>query len=386
MRLRRAAFVFFLLITSTLVERSFCQNLRTPVCVTFSAAGALATGTLKDGELETRLSVSGVPDVTTHTSIVEARRCEQTFSDDGKWLATVVSGNDMTVVIHDGKTGTVHKQFSSPWRQIDKRPLEWAYMSSFLGGFLADNSLLLWRYVPRPVADHSDASNIDLHVQRWSVDGEILSEVNLGGLGFGLQGRQPIFARATGLMWLPGKCGSICYKTMKVFGTQIEDAGSLTPPDNLASPPAPLPGKNELLAVVGVQRTSQKAALLDSSGSVQKQITLPHFPNLFGPLVPDWFYASQPGISPDGEIAAVARTRVAWVLVDTDRDWGSEIIVLKTQPLAVATVLKTGKGGIGAVAIDHRNGVVRLVGFWKERWHDMTYDEQHPGKWAQARN
>jgi hypothetical protein len=37
------------------------------------------------------------------------------------------------------------------------------------------------------------------------------------------------------------------------------------------------------------------------------------------------------------------------VLVDTNRDWGSEIVLLKTHPLAVSTVLKTGKGGIGAM-------------------------------------
>lgn len=36
--------------------------------------------------------------------------------------------------------------------------------------------------------------------------------------------------------------------------------------------------------------------------------------------------------------------------------------------------------------IDHRNGIVRLVGFWKERWHDMKYDEHHPGKWIEANN
>lgn len=384
MRLRRATFVFSVLISFALVEQSFGQDLRTPVCVTFSAAGALATGTLKDDELEIRLSVSEIPDVITHTSIAGARHCEQTFSNDGKWLATVVSGSDLTVVIHDGKTGTVHKQFSSPWRQTEGRPLEWAFMSSFMGGFLADNSLLLWRYVPRRIAGPTDTSNIDLHVQRWSIDGEMLSEVNLGELG--LQGRQPIFARGASLMWLPGKCGSICYKTMKVSGAQIEEAGNLTPPDNLAAPPAPLPGKNELLAVVGMQQSSQKAALLDSSGNVQKQVRLPYRPNLFGPLVPDWFYVSQPEISLDGGIAAVARKRVAWVMVDTDRDWGSEIVVLKTQPLAVATVLKTGKGGIRAVAIDHRNGVVRLVGFWNGRWHDMKYDDQHAGKWDKRKD
>ncbi len=82
----------------------------------------------------------------------------------------------------------------------------------------------------------------------------------------------------------------------------------------------------------------------------------------------------------------MARTRVAWVLVDTDRDWGSEIVLLNTHPLAVATVLKTGKGGIGAIAVDHRNGMVRLVGFWKEQWHDLKYDEQHPRKWIKTKD
>ncbi|HEU4414541.1 MAG TPA: hypothetical protein VFT65_07125, partial [Candidatus Angelobacter sp.] len=292
----------------------------------FSAAGALATGTLNDDELDSRLSVPGVADVITHTTIAGARGCEQAFSNDGRWLATVVSGNDLAVVIRDGKTGTLYKQFSSPWRQTDKRPLESAYTSPFLAGFLSDNSLLLWRYVPRPVTDRFDPPNLDLHAQRWSVDGEILSEVNLGNVDSSPRGSGPIFARGTGMVWLPEKCGSICYKTMKVSGTQIEETGSLTRLENLAAPPALLPGRNELLAVVGAQRTSQEAAFLDLSGSVQKQVTLPHFPNLFRPLVPDWFYASQPEISPDGEVAAVARTRVAWVLVDTDRDWGSEII------------------------------------------------------------
>jgi hypothetical protein len=68
-------------------------------------------------------------------------------------------------------------------------------------------------------------------------------------------------------------------------------------------------------------------------------------------------------------------------MVDMDRAWGSEIALVKTHPLAISTILKTGKGGISAVAIDHRNGTVRLVGFWKDRWHDLQYDEQHPGKW-----
>jgi hypothetical protein len=71
---------------------------------------------------------------------------------------------------------------------------------------------------------------------------------------------------------------------------------------------------------------------------------------------------------------------VAWVLEDTDRDWGSEIVLLRIHPPAVTTTLKTGKGGIKAIAVDHRNGAVRLVGFWKGRWHERQCDEQHPDK------
>jgi hypothetical protein len=362
--------------------------MRTRTCAAFAPDGTLATGTIKSDEIETRLNAPGAPAATIHVSIDNSRSCEETFSNDGKWLATVAPGSELTVVIHDGKTGSVHKQFSSAWRQLADHPLEWAYMSSFLGGFLPDDSLVLWRYVPRPVADPADGSHVDLHLQRWSVDGEMLSELDLGDMGFGVGGgqRRPIFADGLGLIWLPVKCRSACYKAVRVSGAQIQKDGDLTLPDDTAAEPVPLPGKNQLLTVVGIQRSAQKATLLDSSGRIQKQIRLPYVPNLFGPLVPDWFGADRIAISSDGEMAAMARTRVAWVLVDTDRDWGSEIVLLKTHPLAIATVLKTGKGGIAAIAVDHRNGIVRLVGFWKGQWHDMTYDEQHPGKWTKARN
>jgi len=49
-------------------------------------------------------------------------------------------------------------------------------------------------------------------------------------------------------------------------------------------------------------------------------------------------------------MAATGRTRVAWVLVDTDRDWGSEVLLLNLHPLGVVATLRTGKGGIGALA------------------------------------
>jgi hypothetical protein len=383
MHSRRTPVLFFLLISLALCKHSHGQGTRTRTCVSFAPDGALATGTVKTDEVEIKLTVSDAPVVTTHASIPNSRSCEETFSNDGKWLATVVSGSELTVVIYDGKTGSVHKQFSSAWRQLAHLPIEWSYESSFLGGFLSDDSLIVWRYVPRAVADPVDASHVDLHLQRWSIEGEMLSELDLGDLGFGVGGRHPIFANGLGLLLVPGRCASACYKEIEI--SEAQEVGFLNLPADLATGPAFLPGNNGLLTILG-QRSIQKVALLDRTGRLQKQVTLPYFPNLLRPVVPDWFYVDGKEISRDGEIAAVARTRVAWVLVDTDRDWGSEIVLLKMHALAVATVLKTGKGGIGTIAVDHRNGMVRLVGFWKERWHDMKYDEQHPGKWTKAKN
>jgi hypothetical protein len=139
---------------------------------------------------------------------------------------------------------------------------------------------------------------------------------------------------------------------------------------------ASLPGDEGFLSVLG--RTAQKAVLFDSSGQLMAQVGLPFFPNLLGPLVPDWFTDRKPEVSHDATVAAVGRTRIAWVLVDTDRDWGSEVVVLKLHPLAVLATLKTGKGGIRTVAIDHREGFVRVVSFWDEQWHEMKCDDVHP--------
>jgi hypothetical protein len=383
MRSRRTPVLFFFLLSLVLCEQSQGQGMRTRTCVAFAPAGTLATGTVKTDEVEIKLNVSGALVVTTHASIPNSRSCEETFSNDGKWLATLVSGSQLTVVIQESNNGKIHKQFSSEWRQVADRPIEWSYESSFLGGFLPDDSLIVWRYVTRVVAHPVDASHVDLHLQRWSVEGEMLSELDLGDLGFGVGGRHPIFANGLGLLLVPGRCASACYKEIEI--SEAQEVGFLNLPADLSTGPAFLPDNNGLLTILG-QRSIQKLALLDPTGRLQKQVTLPHFPNLLRPVVPDWFYVDGKEISRDGEIAAVARTRVAWVLVDTDRDWGSEIVLLKMHPLAVTTVLKTGKGGIGTIAVDHRNGMVRLVGFWKERWHDMKYDEQHPGKWTEANN
>jgi hypothetical protein len=373
-------FIFSLIIGSGFFFQSYGQTMRTQACVAFAPDGALATGTLKEGDLETRLSEPGAAAVVTHTSISKFRGCEEALSEDGKWLATTVPGSrELTVLIHDRKTGALHRRFSSEWKRLDSSPLEWVYKSSFLGGFLPDDSLVLWRYIRQASAGAAEAYHINLHMQRWSVEGELLSELNLGELGSGVGGRQPISIGGLGLLWLPGEQGG-SYRGIKLSGKEIEDAGTLTLPGESVIGPAFLPGTSELLTVTG-KREAQKVVLLDSAGHVQKQVRLPFFPNLFGPLVPDWFSVQLLELSHDGEFAAVARTRIAWVMVDTDRDWGSEIALVKTHPLAISTVLKTGKGGISAVAIDHRNGTVQLVGFWKDRWHDLQYDEQHPGKW-----
>ncbi len=384
MELRRTVFLC-LILTFGLRAQCYGQAARTQTCVTFAADGTFATGTLKTDGLETTLNEPGAAVVTTHTPLHDFRGCEEIFSDDGKWLATVVPSDELTVVVHDRKTGTVHRIFSSAWQKFGKSPLEWAYNFSYLGGFLPDDSVALWRYVTRDGVNPSFGSNVDLHLQRWSVEGELLSDQNLGDIGFGVLGRQPIPVNGLGFLWLPGKCSPICYRGVKVFESQVEQVGNLALPNHTAAEPVPLSRGDELLIVVG-DRTAQKATLLDPAGHLLKQVSLPYFPNLLGPLVPDWFYARRPAISKDGQIAAIVRTRVAWVLVDTDRDWGSEIVLLKTDPLAVTTVLKTGKGGIGAVAVDHRNGIVRMVGFWKGRWHDLKYDEGHPGKWTAVRS
>jgi hypothetical protein len=308
--------------------------------------------------------------------------CEEAFSADGRWLATVVSSNELTVVIVDRKTGAVHRQFASAWQTFHNMPLEPGYRSPFLAGFLEDDSLVLWRYVPQKGATDTDASSVNLHLQRWSVDGEFLSEQDLGASGFGIGGRGPLTAEGLRRLWIPGGCGNGCYRGVHFEAGHVDDDGSLTLPKDNATSPVDVRQANRFLSVVG-ERTNQKALLFDDSGKVESQVDLPYLPNLLGPLVPDWFYARKPELSSDGQIAAIGRTRVAWVLVDTDRDWGSEIVLLNMHPLGLITTLKTGKGGIGAIAVDHRGGNIRMVGFWKERWHDLRWDERHD-KWTEV--
>jgi hypothetical protein len=384
---RWTGFLSALLFNYVLLERCMAKDSVIGACVAFAEDGALATGTITKDELETKLDEHGSVTGTAHIAIAGipfgglSQHCEEAFSNDGKWLVTVIPSHNLTVIILDRKTKIVHRSFSTEWYQLHAVPIESTYRSSFLGGFLEDDSLVLWRYIPRAVADTDDASNADLHMQRWSVDGELLSDRNLGVAGFSPSGRQPIIVNGLNLLWIPSKCEVSCYsyRSVRFSDGRVEDVGTVSLPSDTSAEPRALPGGAGLLSVLG-QGTAQKAALLDLSGRVKVEASLPYFPNLFGPLVPDWFADLKPAVSRDGKVAAVARTRVAWVLVDTDRDWGSEIVLLTLQPPAVITKLKTGKGGIAALAVDHDDGKVRLVGFWGGRWHDLRCDDNRPNE------
>jgi hypothetical protein len=353
-------------------------------CAAFSADGAAATGTIKGGDLETRLTVPGISPNLLHFQVGNSNGCEEAFSKDGRWLATVVAAEKLTVFITDRVAGTSHGRFESDWNTFRKMPLEPGYRAPFLGGFADDGSLVLWRYIPQKGSNETDASTVRIHLQRWSVDGDLLSEDDLGPLGYEAGGRVPLAADALGQLWVPGGCGDRCYRGISFTPEtgRLGASASLTLPKAIAATPINLPKAKSFLSVSG-ERTNQQAILFSYSGQIDHQVSLPFAPNLLGPLVPDWFYVHNLTVSPDEQIAAVGRSRVAWVMVDTDRDWGSEVLLLQLQPLGVLATLKTGTGGVGALAVDHRNNSVRLLGFWKERWHDLTWNAASPGKWKE---
>ena len=153
------ALVLALLFGGCFGARCFGQSTRLATCATFAADGSLATGTLHNGEL--KINLDG------HTMLIRIEggfqyrdSCEESFSDDGKWLAVVVPADELTILIVDRKVQTLHRQFSSEWHQLRNVPLEPGYTFSHLDGFLHDGSLALWRYVPRAVADASDGSQL----------------------------------------------------------------------------------------------------------------------------------------------------------------------------------------------------------------------------------
>ncbi|HYX53150.1 MAG TPA: hypothetical protein VE783_06845 [Candidatus Limnocylindrales bacterium] len=364
----------FILLFALLLFRAaspFSSAQTTPhgICSAFAPDGTLATATGRNGDLELKITdpeSKVVLDEVQQLPGALAKKCEQAFSPDSKWLVTVVYANELTVFVYNLEARRLQKKFSSPWFGF-----ETGYGSTFLAGFLPDDSLVLVRYVRQNVADHSDASHIKLHLESWSVNGELLSDREIGDDYYG---RQPVFFSDLDLLWIQDNCGTtICETGWTISKTGITKEGSFQLPGDYHAPAVALPEKDDVLYIYG--EAKQKASLLDPSGHVESEISLPFTPNLLRPLVPDWYYAKQPAISADAGIAAVPRHHVAWVLVDTDRDWGSDIVVLRLHPLKVIARLKTGQGGLGAVSVAHSDGIIRLVGFWHGKWHQLQCKE-----------
>lgn len=369
----RALLWCFLLVQIGYSSASLAQGPPVETCAAFASNGDLLTGTVGDGELQLDLRPLGHPPVHLHEAVQNTMPCETSFSQDGHWAAVVVRSNELTIFIVDRESGTIHNKFSSPWYGLPHAVTEPGYQGDFLGGFLADISVVLWRYEPLAVADAHDASHVEIHRQLWSIEGKLLLDQNLGPLGWS-GSRTPIVSDRGKTLWLSGSCNETCFRELSISEQSIHEDGTITIPEALANEPAAVPSGELLLAVAGNQRTSQQVVLLDKSGHTAARLKLPFISNPFHALVPDWFGVRNPKLSPDGEVAAIARTRIAWVLNDTDRDWGSEIILLQTQPLGVLATYKTGRSGVGAIAVDHRNGITRLVGYWNHRWHDLRCD------------
>lgn len=367
---RRSIFLLAVPLFCALSPLCHSQNALPRTCSAFAPDGTLATATGKNGDLELKITDTDnkvIFDEVQQLPGALPKTCEQAFSADSKWLATVAYANELTVFVVDLKSRRLQKPFSSPWFRY-----EFDAGSRFLAGFLPDDSLALARYVRPNVADRSDYSHVKLHLQNWSLNGELLSDQDVGDhYGSG----QPVFFSDFKRLWVQGNCGTttLCQRAVTVSGGDVHEQSSFKLSGDFAAPAAALPGKDEVLFVSGPVK--QKAALLDFSGNVKSDISLPYTPNLLRPLVPDWYYAKRPAISSDGEIAAVPRNHVAWVMVDTDRDWGSDIVVLKLQPLKVIARLKTGQGGLGGVSVAHSDGIIRLVGFWHGKWHDLKCKE-----------
>jgi WD40 repeat protein len=364
------------------------QKPRTVACVAFAHDGSLASGTIRGSELETRLTQPKLAVMTVRTSVGNARDCELAFSPDGRWLAAVIPNDRLNVLIFDRTTGTTRKQFSSEWHTLESHAdtvphvdSESKYLLPHLGGFLQDGSLVLWRYLPERGDSLYHASATALHLERWSLDGTQISDQYLARWGKDVAGQAPMTADHLSRLWF-GEGQRLRAVSFNDDLTKMEDKGSLELPRDLHAI-VDIPRRQRLLSVSG-NLTNQKAVLMDYSGHVDSKIRLPFIPNPLIPFAVDRFDVAGLATSSDNEIAAIGRERVAWVFVDTDRDWGSQVVLLNLHPLHVLTTLRTGKGGIQALAVDHRSGLIRLVGFWNGRWHDMHSDDAHPDRWKEA--
>jgi hypothetical protein len=272
-------------------------------------------------------------------------------------MATVVKAEALNVVILNCKTGLVEAQFSSPWQVFHKFQFESKSLSGFLAGFTLNDNVVLWRGVPHDPSDPKLIPLVDQHMQTWSIKGELLADQPLGNAG---RDDGKVAGITNGLTRICHPAGG-CY-------------WHLLSPDQ----------QDIFMTIDRVGDKNEKATLFDHSGDEKAEMDMPVPRNIWGRLVPDWMFSRAPLLSPDGQIAAVIRSHVAWVLVDTDRDWGSEIDLLSTKPLRLIAAYKTGLGGIGALAVDHRNSAIHIVGFWNGKWHDLRWDENHPGSWKKA--
>ena len=178
------------------------QKPRTIACVAFAPDGSLATGTIRDGELETRLAQPKLPITRVQTFVGNARDCELAFSPDGKWLAAVIQNDKLTVLIFDRNTGTTYRNFSSEWHTLESHAdtvphidSESKYWLPHLGGFLQEGSLVLWQISP-PAGrlSFTIASGTALHLERWSIQGTRLSDQYLASWSEDIAVKPPVTA------------------------------------------------------------------------------------------------------------------------------------------------------------------------------------------------
>jgi hypothetical protein len=172
----RSLLWLFLLLQVGYASVSLAQTSRIGSCAAFASNGDLLTGIVRDGDLQLDLRPAGKPLASFHEAVQNSLPCEISFSDDGKWAAVVIRSNELTVLVVDRSIGTIQSRFSSPWHGLPKAAKEPDYQGNFLGGFSANDSVVLWRYEPRPLTDQHDASQVDRHRQVWSIDGKLLIE------------------------------------------------------------------------------------------------------------------------------------------------------------------------------------------------------------------
>ncbi len=281
MKLGQTACVLLALIGCICSMQCAGQTPLISACAAFSADGTSATGTIKGGDLETRLTPLGSASKVLRSSVGNSIGCEAAFSKDGRWLATVVPAEKLTVFITDRAAGILHRRFESDWNTFHKMPFELEYRFPFLGGFSDNGSLILWRYIPQKGASESDTSSVRIHLQRWSIDGDLLSDEDLGLLGYESGAREPLSADGFGKLWVPGGCGNQCYRGFSFEPGHLVASSSLTMPKANAATPISLPMAKRFLSVSG-ERTNQQAMLFDYSGKIDHQISLPYAPEKSG--------------------------------------------------------------------------------------------------------